>query len=456
MRRTIASVSIVAALVWVALIYVVWASRLLRPIADDYCFAASSGQGFLGSMADWVTRWSGDMFSIGVIVVVVGLPLVHLPWSLASAFPFLLAAASVTVVSVMLLRRARTDRGTGNSWWIAVILPVIPLAWWAYWWVPVTLGDPAPDVAPRANAATYWQNLNGGIVAEMLLLIGWLVISRSGRARLWVAVTGSAVLGLLAGQSGPVLAAAALVVTAVYAWLVGDADSAWRTRRWALFPALAVGVLAGGTLARIAPGAVARAHQITPALEPLSAAGLFRWTFPRAFQEMLGSFINGGTATVLMLGIAIGLMVRFIGTGIHRPSLLLNVMWLCALAVALDVFARMSGAFAYDAYWHYIPGGAVVFLAALMAGVALSDVGSKRGSGLLLTIKFSLGAVGMVMALSAVLTMSAEIGARSVQWEVGPAPVSGVVDIETPGSWVDQCWVRLGEFRDLPLRGRST
>ena len=434
-------------------VYVLTAARLLRPIADDYCFGASAGLGLVGSLSDWYATWSGDMFGIGVITVLVGMPLVSLPWALASMIAFVLAPLSVTAVMCILLTRASVSISSPRLRVFLAAAPVMFIAWWAYWWVPVTLGEPA--MVPPANAVTFWQNINAGTVALMVLLMAWLGLDRSRSIpRPWTTAAAGG-LGFLVGQSNPVVALSAVSMMIAFAWSGRLGQSEWRRARWRMVPMFTATSVAGAVVSQLAPGTAVRTGQMSPPLDPISPASLFAWTIPRAFQEVLASVLNGGTVTVALLGVAMALILRVGGVDVNARVLMHSAAWLVALALALASFARLGEAFSYEGFWHFIPTRVMVFVAAVLAGVAASTVLSTRWGRSAQVPQTMLSLAGLALAVSAILIMSSAIGSRHQAWEAGPAPVSGVVDIETPGSWVVQCWIELGQYRDLPVRETS-
>jgi hypothetical protein len=66
-----------------------------------------------------------------------------------------------------------------------------------------------------------------------------------------------------------------------------------------------------------------------------------------------------------------------------------------------------------------------------------------RASILLVTVLISVGVLN---------TAFVDAQQRLLSWDSGPAPLTGMSDIEATGDWVDRCWRELGEFRDIPIR----
>ena len=82
---------------------VVWFSRFLRPSADDYCAGAVAQLGVFGApLALWNT-WAGFLFRNLIENILMGLPLLYLPWSFASSISFLISAIGLGLVVYFLL-----------------------------------------------------------------------------------------------------------------------------------------------------------------------------------------------------------------------------------------------------------------------------------------------------------------------------------------------------------------
>ena len=72
-------------------------ARKLRPVGYDYAIAVTASKGLFGGTLDYWEIWSGDVTQVFSNILLVGTPLVHAPWSLASAVPFAAAALAVWV-----------------------------------------------------------------------------------------------------------------------------------------------------------------------------------------------------------------------------------------------------------------------------------------------------------------------------------------------------------------------
>jgi len=103
----------------VLVLLVLWQSRALRPIQDDYDMALYALEGPIGGTYLRWSDWSGDVWTNLINVVFVGLPLVHLPLWAGSLVPFALTAGTavllVLVISIPRFPALRRLCADGNS-----------------------------------------------------------------------------------------------------------------------------------------------------------------------------------------------------------------------------------------------------------------------------------------------------------------------------------------------------
>jgi len=86
----------------------VWVSGRLRPIQDDYWHGNVVGEhGVFGGVLFWWETWAGYVSSCFVAAVLVGWPLVHLPWWIASGVTFLAVCTLMGVLAVVATGAAR-------------------------------------------------------------------------------------------------------------------------------------------------------------------------------------------------------------------------------------------------------------------------------------------------------------------------------------------------------------
>jgi hypothetical protein len=110
--------------------------------------------------------------------------------------------------------------------------------------------------------------------------------------------------------------------------------------------------------------------------------------------------------------------------------------------------------FSYDAFWHVAGPRTIAWLALTAIAMGLGARVTKK-SWRVIVIPFAIlgSAIGLLLSVSAIDLMCRGITTRSVQWEMGPAPLDGISDIEDPNEWVMLAWLELRTLRDVPARG---
>ncbi len=246
-----------AVVLWVA-----WKSLLLRPGGDDYCLAVGAQFGFLGGPLYWWDAFSGYLTPSFGANTLVGLPLLHLPFGLSSAIPFLVASLVVSAAGLLGMRLTLPLRGWGQHLLVWGSIPSLMVIWWSYWWLPMTLGVTGNNKF-LAQSVTHNQTPNAGHVLQTCLVVivyalAWRVVSRRGRAWVWVFVVG----GLIGGFSGPAMSLGIVLTSILVAvdWLV-EGRGPSHPVRWGVLAGV-VASIAALLLAQSAPGTRIRSEQL--------------------------------------------------------------------------------------------------------------------------------------------------------------------------------------------------
>jgi hypothetical protein len=446
---------ILGAGLWMTVLGVVAMATRLRPIADDYCHAAVGVIGYLPSLGVWYATWIGDLFQVSVTALLVGQPLIHLPFSVASMIPFLFTALGVLALSlIVVMRSARASRRDATVA-VFVVSPLILVLWWASWWVPVTL-SPDQGGVPffLATAVTDWQVVNVQYVLVPAILIGaWLLIADRTIRPEWARIAVVAILGLCSGTGGLVFGVAALgFVVALWVWRYLE-RRAWDRAATLSTIVFGAACLAGLVIAYLSPGAQGRADllAVTRPVESISPLTLLGWMFPQAIYNWLGIVVHISALLVVVVGIGIAFLLRAVGVVPARRTLLRTSAGFLTFSLVLTLAVRAGDAFSYTAFWHDVMPRLVVLVALTAAGVALGDwlAGILNRTA---TYAVSLVVVlAVVVALGSLFAMYWHVVERTGQWDAGPAPAGGAVDLSA--DWVDSCWKQLGETRELPDRG---
>ncbi len=448
------------ALALVALVVLAFAAlslRLLRPILDDYCWgAATARDGLIGGMSTWYRTWTGDLVAVGLNTLLVGMPLVYLPWALASAIPTVVAASCVGVLVLVLIWRT-SETGHLQRRVYVLLVPIALLLWIAYWWVPRTFGS-WTAIEQMADEVSVWQNINAAyVVPTAIVLTAWLVMSRPGayrRALTWCLAC--AVLGLFTGLAGYSIAVTALTVVAIttlWRLIRRVAPRGVRLAGGLLFTATTV---TGIAISYFSPGAQARAAVLaaTPVLPSKTPLSLASWIVPESAATIFRSLTNTGALCVFVIAAVVAVVLRSGGwrADRHRVGVLTAAM--AGIAVVNVCVARASEAFAYPAPWHYVGASVVLFafvvILGVYAGLWVSDAhGSRRLSVWVVVL---VGMLAMVPVAFAVASQSARLSERESQWQHTSAPFGDIMDLGTPNHYTTTCWWEIGQARAIPYR----
>lgn len=453
-RPRVVATSAVALGLWAVVGVIAAYSTRLRPLADDYCFAAAGTDGFLAAFGHWFTSWVGDVFQLGFTVALVGQPLADLPANAASAIPFLATAISVVILLVVLLGSIATSvRRSLVLLWVTLI-PLILILWWSFWWVPMTIenlhGGPSWLLA---TSVLHWQVVNVQYsLVPAIVMIAYVILSERRFRRPWVRLVLFALTGLVCGTSGLVFAMGSLVfIVTLHAYI------AIRERRFELRQHLSALVfLVAGALgfliAYLAPGARVRAdtlQDIRP-LQSVSPWSLTDWVLPDAVYTWVKGVVHPGTLVSVLVAVLAGLVLHRLGFRLDVFRLFRLGAGILVLSVFVSLAARAGEAFSYIAFWHEVTTRTLIFVASILIGIGLGQLASERAPHWATLVVVSTAALALAAGLGSLLTMQQEMVARLETWSVGAAPSSGN-DIES--GWVRECWDRWGDVRDLPDRG---
>lgn len=432
-------------------VWVVIQSLKLRPISDDYCFASTAGEGLVSATKTWWLTWSGDVVGIFISTAITGWPLVFLKWSVGSAFAFMLAALSLSLVLYLLITEITAM--TRNYKWmlVASMSALVPIAWWSFWWITPLLAPTSDEILLLPNTITFWQTINTGyVITTSIAVVCFLAVDRLPQR---FASTLMFSAGLVAGLSGPVLAIS-LITLALFTliWLSRH-NSAEMSRKKNYF-AYIMGGITGLTTAMLSPGTTARRSVLSqnPTIPDLDLIELLWWTFPQAIWEFMVAILGLGTVLVMLFFGAIGIILSnnikisdFANAKYRFTQLLL-------FSLLLSIFSQISEAFSYPAFWHLIQIYMLIFVLSVygsfIIGIRIGKRIQRRTPGL---VAVTLIATQVAMVLS-VLEMGEAIESRYDSWSQGAAPLYQIADIESNPGYVWTCWNNIGKFRDLPDR----
>lgn len=442
--------AILSAIALLMLGYVLWRSLLLRPIADDYWIGVSASGGLFPALWGWWQDWSGALTGNFTNTLLVGLPLVWLPWSLASALPFVSAVLSVAALAAWLLIHfsdfglARVRRRSLTF----MILPILMVAWWGYWWVSVLFWPQGQSVSALAQGVTFWQNLNSAAVVPAALMVwAWLYM---GTRNITLPLRFSYfIYGLVVGFMSPVVACSALItilfLTFAY-WLRGAATLRARSVCWLI---TSTGIVLAAIANQLSPGTQSR-MALLPSPKPTNelVALIALDALPGGISDWVSGITTPGAYALVLLVTGVTALCTRQGWHPKGETLSAVALFLLAFSLVLSVVNRVSELFSYPAYWHLVFPRTAAWLGIVVASAVLGAyIGKFRARSLLFTVASLVACVALVLVGASLFMMTNAIVARWVEWNVGPAPLTYVVDIEDPASTFRASWIDLREIR---------
>lgn len=440
--------------------YVVWTSRNLRPIADDYLLGATSQAGLMGAVVHWWSEWTGDLTTTLSNIVLVGLPLVHLPWSIASALPFLFTALLVALFMSWLLvdSQAASDRSARGSWLVvARSMPVLMLMWWGFWWISAVYESQETDTFLLARSLTHWQNLNAAYVVTSTTLV-WTLVSLEMRSRCnrgWLLTVAYLGWGLLVGLNGPTFAISMIGVFLVgfFAYLlIGSSSFRLRGPRWL---AAIVGISGGALYSHYSPGSQSRKLQLAnPEITVNFLVVDMNNAVQAGFQTWWSVFALPSTWVIVFVLVSFAILLRASGFRARGGALLALSFTFLVFSLLLAIAGKVSDLFSYVAFWHILASRLMAWFALCLAGLGVGTAVAARFPPRIVNPLAGTTAVfGICLAGSALLTMVQDVNQRVVQWEVGPAAMKGMGDIDNPAGWQREAYADLRAIRGGPERG---
>ncbi len=432
-------------------LWIVIQSLKLRPISDDYCFASGAGVGVVSATKNLYLTWSGDVVSYFISNAITGWTILSLKWSIASAIPFMLAAASLSLVVYRLVSELTSMSRNTKYMLAASVCAFVPIAWWSFWWITPLLAPKSDEILLIPNTITFWQTINSGYIVTMSFsILCYLAVDKLPRR---FAFSLMSFAGLLAGLSGIVLACTLIsLALCTLVWLFKYHPT--ETLRKKNYIAYIIGGVVGIFASMLAPGTKARRGSLSEfqTITDYSLISLLEWTFPQALWEFSLAVLGLGTVLVALFFGAIGLILSAEIEISDVARIKYRSTQLFVFALLLSLFSQLSEAFSYPAFWHLVPIYALVFLLTVYGSFFL---GIRLGKGIhQRTRRFAtvlLIATQVAMVLS-VLEMGDAIAKRYDTWSQGPAPLYQIADIESNPGYIWNCWTNIGNFRELPDR----
>lgn len=425
-------------------IYFFYFATNLRPIADDYCIAAISEPGLRSAFVYWFTNWTGDAIPILLNHFLIGAPLINIPYTFASVITLFVAVVLVTVL-ITFITNSKIRIST-----ILIFFPVISLSFLGYWSASNFFAV-NNEFKYLNNMILHWQNINSAyIIASTLMLLVLIFILRikTRNKYIWVLLF---LMGVLAGTSGIVLV---LSILSLFFYFIIKYFITKELFLLFKFMFFSFGLIVGLTITYFSPGAQARSSILgsSEVLSNFDLLALISWTFPEALIEWINGIWHLGSILVFIFGFLTNKILNRSKNYFTAPDLHELLTLTIFLSISSAVLSQLSEAFSYQAFWHLATPYFFLFVSIFIAGYLVA----KRLEGYLQSFEKTLIPIltGLVLGLSyfTVTTAVTEINERKERWQVGPAPVSGISDIENKEDWVFSCWMQMKKYKGYPDR----
>jgi hypothetical protein len=165
---------------------------------------------------------------------------------------------------------------------------------------------------------------------------------------------------------------------------------------------------------------------------------------------------NPGSIAVVLLMTVITCLFGIAGTAANMVRCATLTLSFLGFALLASLVTRASELFSYEAWWHVSTARTITWFGVCMFGVTVGAVLLRylKSSPVLVPLVLTCGLVGILLTTSALQNMGDEVLVRARIWEVGPAPLEGMGDIESGSGWYGS-WLSLREARGGPDRGFS-
>lgn len=438
----------VSAISWLLVLWVLNASRFLRPVADDYCIGVRGAQGPIGGFIQDFQSYSGFATPSFLTNLFVGVPLANGNLWIASSVTFIAAALAISLLAVSIFWVCGGLVGSRRliAIQVAMLTPIAIVSWWTFLWFPLESLSESP-MDNLAIGLTHWQNLNSAYVLPTALILGVFIwFFRASQSRSWWVTSATAVLGLAAGLMGPTFGAAALLfLFLLFCWSLLQGDKTNRRYRIDLGVAI-LAVILGLLIAYLSPGTQARANYYEAGETQFAPGSITGWIMAVLpdnlflFGELI---LHWGSLVVVTLFLGIGFFANRLIPSLRTSHLLSITVGLVIFGVSLTSATIITDTFAYGAYWHSSSIAVVAFAACASFGAWVgAHLSTQQGSSIIIVAAFSL-LVGSAAAIGSTLDLSTSIVEREKEWANGPASITGIIE-DREVEWIRDCADDLG------------
>jgi hypothetical protein len=430
----------------------------MRPVADDYCFAASLDGGILGSLGYWYQNTQFDFFTLMMNIVFVAVPIRILDPKYASSFSLI----AVNLVFVLFIYRLLLQKLKKVSIFrktiILQLLITLIYTNFALQSVAATLLHNL--FTPNNSSLSYfikkiyqhsldvsnswlmWGVVNSSYVLPFILSFGFLFSIKNKTLRDKRLII---FLGTIIGTSGYVNSTTTLLY--LFFSTMGSID--FKNPNFIKmilvnikvkinqFAILILPILGGMSLSYFSPGAFDR-RKVLSEISPFSINKVL--SLPIDLLKILGEVLfNVGNVSSFVAGIVIGILLK---TSVGNLAIEIKALRIFAqkFCFLLFLITALSEIFSYKAFWHYFIIKFAFMIVMLTAGVGVGlakEFSSKPLQVMLLLI--------MTLSVVAQNSIWEQIDNRYTQWRSGE--YYGVIGpANDENSWVNECFKKLHQF----------
>lgn len=426
----------------IAVTLVLLLAALMRPIADDYCYAAGVRNGLWSALMHRYLFEGGNLFETLVVLVQVGLPLVVLPLWVASGLSWLLTlsvlyGAIATMVASIFPGQSRVRAAAGAA-------SVVGILWLPYWWMPALVPGferMRPVFMRTAKDMLFWHSMQSQyIVVPALALVVVIWVKRASLSKGYKTLL-LGVVGVCVGLSSLILGGGMLLTLAFTCLTKTGRKFCLRLQNMLFIGAL----LAGIAFQISAPGTFGRLTQVEAGRVHVSLASKLGAAFlTGASQFPLWAVVctaNVGLILAVVTGFLLGRTHQKQSSGMESRPALRVALWLYLLGFALLLSEKVLEALTYFALWHLTYARLSLMAASVVLGVWLSQKLPKvKRENLMLT---SVGALAFLSLTWTAVAVGGVSVARANTWASSPHAEGDAAEA-TYKSWVLDCAVSAG------------
>jgi hypothetical protein len=439
----------------VALLFFVLKSSallLMRPAADDLCFAASMNDGLLQALMYWYQNVQFDFFVLLSNLLLVALPIQILPTAYASffSFSFMVAIFSRFLVSIFVPEKAKAMY---VQTWQLFIYFFFAITSFFFLQSSIfnaissqlngnfgTLSDLATRLIQRSNNVSnswaFWGVVNSSYLIPFVL--SFYLVLRLNRAEYAIRKR-DVLLAFMVGMGGYVISATTFVTILIISCIYGDhvkktyLTNIWRYRLRSmrrLIPVL-VSIALGTILSFFSPGAFSRRAVLDqlPTVEKTTLSSLV----PDVSIIVGEILFNLGNLSALFFGLLISRILHGDDSSLEQTAKLIFRYSGIYLSVSLLVTV-VSEMHAYRAYWHIYTLKFAFFIFLISLGPAYLN--KMNFTKLKLRIILFICSTSIVIAH---LGFVDQADKRYESWSSG-IDFGTLPSIDTQGGWVNECF----------------